>query len=202
MKLTQVVSVSTSLQFSRTCAEVENLCTRSPFSTMEALHMKRYPAILVLFTLFAFGADKPTAKDTIWVGIDLQLGLSKQVVMSQLAENYKLVKMEGDNWLVESKNPPVVSYGQVEFENGKLTGAARRWANGDEDSFAFAQSLDVPLSSSARRTGTFVMCKRIFRTPAAEMRSISLVCGAKRIVINITASLANSKERQRPSTSG
>src|SRR5450631_1364693 len=105
--------------------------------------MKRHAVILMLFTLFAFGANNSTATDTIWVGIDLELGLSKQVVMSQLAENYKLVRIGtgGDDWFVQSKNAPMVEYGQVSFENGKLILASRDWTKGDEDSFAFAQSL-------------------------------------------------------------
>jgi hypothetical protein len=141
---------------------------------------------LSMTIVVSFGADKPIAKDTIWLGIELRLGLSRQVVMSQLAESYKLVRIgtEGDNWLVQSKNAPLVSYGQVSFENGKLILAIRDWTNGDEDSFAFAQSLHGALEQFGKENRHVCYVRtNTSRTPTTETGSITLSCGAKQLVI-------------------
>src|SRR5208283_2931634 len=94
------------------------LMTNRSSSRISIQFTKRHTATVVLFTLLAllmFGADKPATKDTIWLDTDLQLGLSKQIVMSRLAEHYKLVRVGelGDSWTVQSKDSPVATHGQV-----------------------------------------------------------------------------------------
>jgi hypothetical protein len=108
-------------------------------------------------------------------------------------EQYKLMKtpMEGDGWMVESKDKPLVVYGQVLFEKGKLSLVVRDWTNGDVDSFAFAQALHGALEQFGKEgrnvcnvsTGTT-------RTPVMEQRSITLHCRSKNLVISTTDMLS------------
>jgi hypothetical protein len=149
--------------------------------------MKRPFAMLLLLALPVYGQGKSPTKNTIWVGnMELQLGVSKQLVMSRLAEGYKLAKVgtEGDSWLVESKNAPVI-YGQVGFKNDKLDFASRDWTNGDEDSFTLVQDLYGALDQFGNEDRhTCYVDTRTSRTPTVESRSITLFCGAKRLVIS------------------
>jgi hypothetical protein len=123
--------------------------------------------------------------------MDLQLGDSKQVVMSRLAEKYTMVKLEGDNWLVKSKSTPSVTYGQVLFENGELTLASKDWTKGDEDSVGFVQSLYDAFDGLGKENKHFCYVQtETTKTSVAEIRSINLSCGAKELSIETRDTLS------------
>src|SRR5208282_5142195 len=82
--------------------------------------------------------------DTIRVGVDLQLGLSRDAVLSRLGDKYKLTKIGpmGDSWVVESSDSSAASYGSLVFKNGILDSASKNWSHvDDEGTFAFVNSF-------------------------------------------------------------
>jgi len=112
--------------------------------------------------------------------------------MARLAEQYKLVKgPEGDSWMVESKDKPLVVYGQVLFEKGKLSLVVRDWTSGDEDSFAFVQALHGALQQFGKEGKRICQVSTsTTRTPVMEQRSITMSCGFKNLVISTTDMLS------------
>jgi hypothetical protein len=152
--------------------------------------MRRTFAVLTLIVVSAYGQGKSPAKDTIQVGnMEMQLGLSKQMVMSRLAEGYKLVRIgtDTDSWMIQSKNTPVVNYGEVAFKNDKLDFATKDWTNGDEDTFTLVQDLYGALDEFGNENRhVCYVDTHTSRTPIAEARSITLSCGLKQLVINTT----------------
>jgi hypothetical protein len=128
-------------------------------------------------------------KDQVWIGENLELGMSKDVLISRLAENYKLVKIQGsgDDWFVQSKTEPMVSYGMVGFTGGKLTYASKDWTQGDEDTSAFTQALHGALDSFTKEGRS--VCNIVTpteRSNVAELKYIILFCGAKKLQILYT----------------
>src|ERR1039458_3770793 len=99
-------------------------------------------AVFVLLSSLAWCQVDFKVKDTIWVGTDLQLGLSRESVMSRLAEISNLERNGNiDSWFVKSKTAPFERYGQVSFSNGSLSCASRIWTGGEEDDLSFAKVL-------------------------------------------------------------
>jgi hypothetical protein len=133
-------------------------------------------------------ASKAASTPTISVGIDLQLGMSRDTIISQLAVNYKVVKIQSseDDWLVEEKDNPITTIGHLGFHMGKLTYASRDWTQGEEDNYAFAQALWGAMSQmdkEAHHTCDFDVPTS--RSPTSEISNVRFYCGAKRIDITI-----------------
>jgi len=84
--------------------------------------------------------------------MQLQLGMSRDEVISKLAANYKLTKVQsaGDDWIVAEKQNAEIWQGYLGFHDAKLTYASRSWTQGDEDTFAFAQALWRAMSEMDR----------------------------------------------------
>jgi hypothetical protein len=125
---------------------------------------------------------------TINVGIDLQLGMSRDSIITQLAVNFKVVKIQSsaDDWLVEEKDSPMTTIGQLGFKAGRLTFASRHWTQGKEDNYAFAQALWGAMSQmdkEAHHTCDFDVPTS--RSPTSEISNVRFYCGAKRIDITI-----------------
>lgn len=81
---------------------------------------------LVILLLFGSAFSQTTsveAQATISIGMELRLGMSRDVIISKLAENYRVIKIKGDtdDWLVEDKETPATVIGQPGFTSGKLT---------------------------------------------------------------------------------
>jgi hypothetical protein len=119
--------------------------------------------------------------------------MSKEAAISRLAEDYKLVRIQGagDEWLVQSKSAPIVDYGHLGFHNGKLTYAAKNWTQGDEDTYAFGQALHGAIDEFVKegRHQCYIDTATT-RSPDADMRSILLTCRAKKLTIRSTQVLS------------
>jgi hypothetical protein len=123
---------------------------------------------------------------TIKIGIDLQLGMSRDVIVAQLAARYKVVKIQGDDdeWIVEQKENPMPTIGHLGFRAGKLTYASKIWTQGEGDNYTFAQALWGAMSEMERENQH--ACS--FEVPAsrsatAQMNYMRLYCGPKKIDI-------------------
>jgi hypothetical protein len=146
---------------------------------------KVFVILLIAFASVLQGQGTRSKKDSIWLGTELQLGMPKDAVMSRLAEQYMLVRIgAGDDWLVESKVRPIVSYGEVSFANGKLSYIEKDWSSEDDGEFSFAQSLYGLLDQFGREGRQIcLMSTDTSRTPEAETRSITMSCGGKKLII-------------------
>jgi hypothetical protein len=125
---------------------------------------------------------------TINIGIDLQLGMCRDAIITQLAANYKVVKVQGDgdDWLVEDKQNPITTFGLLGFHAGKLTYASRDWTQGQEDNYAFAQALWGAMSQmdkEGHHTCSFDVPNT--RSPTTEISNVRFYCGKKTIDITI-----------------
>lgn len=84
-----------------------------------------------VLTLAASSWDqaKPDSKDTIWLGMELSLGMPRDKVMSTLAQSYNLgrIGVDGDAWMVHDKSDQTNVLGEVEFDNSTLALVERDW---------------------------------------------------------------------------
>ncbi|HYM77827.1 MAG TPA: hypothetical protein VE377_17765 [Candidatus Dormibacteraeota bacterium] len=131
----------------------------------------------------AVATPKPA---TINIGIDLQLGMSRDAIIPQIATMYRVVKIhgDGDEWLVAEKEIPMPTIGHLEFKAGKLTYASRLWTQGQADSYTFARALWGAMSqmdSGDQRGCSFEVPAS--RSATAEASYMSLHCGPKKIEI-------------------
>jgi len=123
---------------------------------------------------------------TINIGIALQLGMSRDSTIPQLAAKYKVVKIQGDDdeWIVEEKQNPMPTIGHLRFTAGKLTYASRIWTQGQGDNYSFAQALWGAMSQMDREDQhACVFEVPASRSPVAEMSYVRLYCGPKKIDI-------------------
>jgi hypothetical protein len=147
-------------------------------------------AILSLDTSTLAQTNRPSKQPSIWIGMSLQLGMSRSSVITQLSENYSVTKMQGsggDEWIIAEKNSPETWIGHLGFRDGKLTYASRSWTQGNEDKYTFAQALWGAFSqmdSEGQRSCAFEVPTT--RSPVAELRYVRLYCGGKRIEITMT----------------
>lgn len=155
-------------------------------------HTLKYQVIVTLLvTSSVYGQTRTAnvARDSIWVGADMQLGLSREAVVNRLGDNFALVRLgtSGDNWAVESKDAARVSYGNLTFEKGRLASASRNWARLDEGTFTFAQSLQEALDQFVKKgKRTCTVETTSYRTVNAEAKSVTLMCGRKSLTISMT----------------
>lgn len=130
-------------------------------------------------------------------GVELRLGLSKEAVVSQLSTLYNLVRLtnagasESDDWLINSKESPTASYGQVSFSKGKLVLIAKDWTPSDNDSTSFAQMLFGVLDQFGKEDRHECLVNtNATHTPNMNAQVITMFCGAKRLNIEITEMLS------------
>src|SRR5260370_37515308 len=87
-------------------------------------------------------ANQPSKKPSIWIGMQLRLGMSRDDIISKLTANYKLTKVQDtDDWIVAEKQNAEIWQGYLGFHGTKLTYASRSWTQASEDTFAFAHAL-------------------------------------------------------------
>ena len=158
--------------------------------------------VLAMLAATAWGQAPPRPTDTIWLaGVQLQLGLSRGAALARLADCCLLRRLAtDDDWSVQSKSSPPEDYGQVSFSNGKLALVAKDWTTGGEDDFSFAQTLHGALEQFGRE-GKHVCTfdADSARTPIVERRTITLLCGTKRLVIE-TAQFLSGEHKGTKST--
>lgn len=134
-------------------------------------------------------AIAPSKQNIIQIGMDLQLGMSREAIITQLAGNHKVEKLEGegDDWFVAEKGSPTTWLGVLGFHGGKLTYASRRWTEGQEDSYSFAEALwgaMAQMSDEDQHACLFDVPTS--RSPTAEMKNVRFYCGQKKIEITTT----------------
>ncbi len=151
----------------------------------------------LLITLLAipaacWGQGMQSKTDSIWLGSALRLGMPRDVVMSGLAEQYKLMRIgTNDDWLVGSKTTRAASLGEVSFSNGRLDYVSRDWSSVEEDGFSVAQALYGLLEQFGREERhNCAVNTETSRTPEAETRTITMTCGIKRLVVTTIEILA------------
>jgi hypothetical protein len=133
--------------------------------------------------------NQPSKEPSIWIGIQLHLGMSRDDTISKLAANYSVTKVQstGDDWIVAEKQNVEIWQGYLGFHDGKLTYASRSWTQGNEDTFAFAQAIWRAMSEMDREGHN--ACSFDVPTtnsPTAEIRYVRFYCGAKKIEIMTT----------------
>jgi hypothetical protein len=132
---------------------------------------------------------QPSKQPSIWIGIQVQLGMSRDEVISKLAANYRVTKVQstGDDWIVADKQNAEIWQGHLGFHDGKLTYASRSWTQGNEDTFAFALALWRVMSETDRESHNACSFDvPATNSPNAEIRYVRFFCGGKRIEIMIT----------------
>jgi hypothetical protein len=122
------------------------------------------------------------------LGIDLQLGMSREAIIPQLSARYKVDKIQGssDEWIIEEKQNLRLTIGHLGFTAGKLSYASRIWTQGQEDNYSFAQALwgvMTQMETENQHACSFEVPAT--RSPSAEMSYVRLYCGPK--MIDITA---------------
>jgi len=133
----------------------------------------------------------PAKQPTIYIGIELHLGMPRDMIITRLASHYKTRKIsaeagvEGDEWLIEEKDS-LTSIGQLGFTEGKLTYASRDWTQGGEDGYNFAHALRGAMTQIQKEgyEGCFFDVPSS-QSPIAELEYLRLYCGPKKIVITI-----------------
>jgi hypothetical protein len=153
---------------------------------LRELPMKRLAvAMMLVGSMFAQTTQNSEAPvtpkpPTINIGIALQLGMSRDSTIPQLAARYKVVKIQGDDdeWIVEEKHDPMPTIGHLRFTAGKLTYASRIWTQGQGDNYTFAQALWGAMSQMDREDQHACSFEvPASRSPAAEMSYVRLYCG-------------------------
>jgi len=141
---------------------------------------------------------------TINIGIDLQLGMSRDVILPQIASRYKVVRIPGDDdeWIVEEKEIPMTTIGHLRFMAGKLTYASKIWTQGHEDDYSFAQALWGAMSQIDKEYNrSCIFDVPASRSPNAEISYVRLYCGPKKIDITAINVLNGSGKRRYASIS-
>jgi hypothetical protein len=131
----------------------------------------------------------PSKKSTIYVGMELRLGMSRDEIVTNLTKSYTVEKMEsdGDEWFVAEKQHPEIWQGHLGFHEKKLTYASRAWTQGGEDTFEFGQALWRVISEFQRAGNDSCMVDTpMTNSSTAEIRYIRLYCGGKRIEVMMT----------------
>jgi len=133
-------------------------------------------------------ANQPSKQPSIWIGMQLQLGMSRDDIISKLTANYKLTRVQDtDDWIVAEKQNAEIWQGYLGFHGAKLAYASRSWTQGGEDTFAFAQALWRAMSEIDREGhNTCSFDVPTTNSPTAEIRYVRFYCGAKKIEIMTT----------------
>jgi hypothetical protein len=151
--------------------------------------------VLLMLAGFMVAQTKPLSEAvatpkpaTINLGIDLQLGMSRDAIIPPLSARYKVDKIQGSNdeWIVEEKEALRMTIGHLEFTAGKLSYASRIGTQGQGDNYTFAQALWGVMSQMEREDQHACSFEvPATRSPSAEMSYFRLYCGPK--TIDITA---------------
>ncbi len=149
--------------------------------------VKVYLVVLVLIST-SYGQTKPANKDTILLGRELSLGMPQDKVMSLLAQDYNLMRLANqDAWMVKDKTDATTVYGEVLFRNGKLSLIERDWTPDDPSASSVALALYGVLEQFGKEgRHTCLVDTQTFRNPSMESRTITWVCGAKRLQVDTT----------------
>ena len=124
-------------------------------------------------------------------GIEMKLGMPRDVVMDALKGKYDLSQVgDSDSWNIAEKGaPPYDLVGGVAFEEGKLTWVSRNWGAFHEPGAAvFAKELFSVLNIIAAESGGVarVRANTAARQPGLTVEKIELEFGSKRVTIFIS----------------
>ena len=155
--------------------------------------------IAILFACIASASifaqtDESESTAELSVGmVDLRLGMQKDALLDKLSADYALRKLGDNQWAVQGKPASYGSiiYGSIGFKDGKLAHATKRWTQGDESKFTFAQAIYGALDEfmEEHRQACFLNTETS-HSPIAERKVAHLTCGLKRINIEQIAILS------------
>ena len=138
-------------------------------------------------------AASEVSVSSIFLGVDLHLGMERDDVLTKLKAFYGLTKIQTDGgnekWMIRDNSDDKTSLplvGTVRFTAGKLTYVSRRWSRGDEDNFDFAQLFRAAIDQIGKEG--YHNCRFTIptsRTPDSEFVYVDLCCGPKMIEIAI-----------------
>jgi len=151
---------------------------------------------LVATALFATPQAR-NARETMWLGTDLTLGMSEEAVVAKLAESYNLQKMEPPNglrakgitsmWIVGEKGQgdKHPSVGLVAFAAGKLDNVHKDFPlNGDEVEFGRQLYFAMRDLEHERNSRCTIETENL-EVPNFAHKTAKLLCGKKSIIIDL-----------------
>jgi hypothetical protein len=83
------------------------------------------------FMFILFMSGKLWAEEGLFVaGVDLKLGMERELVLSRLQSKYKLTELSKDSsFLIVKEGPPFEVIGGVGFNGGKLNWISKNWGS-------------------------------------------------------------------------
>lgn len=138
-----------------------------------------------IFLLFASQILVSGEKDSLQIGETyLRLGLSKNIVMPLLNNNFNVSSMGKDMWLIKTKDNAQKFLGLVVFRNDKLAFVGRSW--GDFENSSSMEKL-FAIIKYFKDTGVGVTDVRIKEdiSPNGITKFINLVFKTHNVVIKI-----------------
>jgi hypothetical protein len=153
------------------------------------------------FTHQGLSSSQAVRQDYIWLGTDLQLGVSEAEVRQSLAAKYDLrreVSVPGTGkgtWMVTEKGKPSEVLGVVTFKEEKLYFVTKRWLSRLEDQEAGVQTARAIygiLSEFVRQGETSCSIKTDHKeTPSFSTQVASVACGQKHVDILVSSTPGN-----------
>ncbi|HLW54426.1 MAG TPA: hypothetical protein VKW06_16440 [Candidatus Angelobacter sp.] len=147
--------------------------------------------------------NQRTAKNdnqgTIHIGIDLRLGMSKELVISSLAPMYLVQKIEdqragSSSWFIKDKGSPSEVEGAITFQNEKLTTVTRYWDPTHDTGYDFATALyGATANFKSENRVSCVLDTEARENPRSAKKAVFLKCGDKTLEVAINEFEADGK---------
>jgi hypothetical protein len=153
--------------------------------------MQHLKLILILVMVLPTWSQVPNpasgSADTIYLGIELHLGMSKESVVPAVARYFRIQKVEDTStWVVSDKNIPSQYYGMLTFEQDKLVGIQREWQSTADTEYGLGTAIyraGVNFTKEHRRE--CLLDAVASERPGGTLKTVSFICGAKTLAINI-----------------
>lgn len=156
------------------------------------------PTAVMLFLTYltpqVFAAQPQAVKDSLFLSVNLHLGMPEGPTINALADHYKVEKIKGtsenatsSSWILVSKNETAHGIdGGVSFRNGKLTQAYKSWTPGNADSTLELTDalLGVVEHFEGEHRNVCVIYHQYINTPGDRGYVITVRCGNKYILIS------------------
>lgn len=142
-------------------------------------------------------AQESSPQASIYLGLDLTLGMPEAEVLKSLRAIYKLSEVEkpqgtsSSSWFLHGMTgPPSKPLGNVYFERGRLKSVAKYWTPQDDGrSFTLANAVYGVLAGLVRAgNNKCVLDVGSSENPGFDAKSAFITCGGKQIEISLTQS--------------
>ncbi len=137
-------------------------------------------------------ANTQQQPEHIYIGTTIQIGMTKDAAISQLAEKgYHVTKPEGsETWFVFQKDEHSNEFedeASLAFTNGRVTFASRRWAyTTDPGSAKLARNLYFLVKSLEESDNTACAVEtKAQESPELDSKGIMIRCGKKTVQVNV-----------------